>query len=285
MDETRERINETCTGARMPRADMNEVLDFELPLPALSELRRIVEILDEAFASLTIAKANAEKNLQNACALFENFLQSVFTHRGKGWVEKPLESVSTILNGFAFKSTDFSSQVGTKCVKITNVGIRSFVAESDAYLPNHFSKDYPAVSLKAGSIVIALTRTIIAGGLKVAIVPLEYDGALLNQRVAAIQTDERALGSKFLFAYLSTQRVSRYVTEHVNTLMQPNLSIVDLRAMPVPIPPVAEQLRITAELDVFAAETQRLTRLYKQKLAALSELKKSLLHQAFTGEL
>lgn len=32
-------------------------------------------------------------------------------------------------------------------------------------------------------------------------------------------------------------------------------------------------------------ETQRLTRIYEQKLAALAALKKSLLHQAFSGEL
>jgi hypothetical protein len=48
---------------------------------------------------------------------------------------------------------------------------------------------------------------------------------------------------------------------------------------------IAEQRQIVSKLDSLAAETQRLTQLYKQKLTALSELKKSLLHQAFTGEL
>ena len=43
--------------------------------------------------------------------------------------------------------------------------------------------------------------------------------------------------------------------------------------------------RIETELDVLAAEIQRLTRLYEQKLAALEDLKQSLLHQAFAGEL
>ena len=37
---------------------------------------------------IATAKANAEKNLQNARALFESHLQSVFTQRGKGWVER-----------------------------------------------------------------------------------------------------------------------------------------------------------------------------------------------------
>ena len=49
--------------------------------------------------------------------------------------------------------------------------------------------------------------------------------------------------------------------------------------------PLAEQKRIVASLDAFDEETQRLAIIYERKLAALEALKKSLLHQAFTGEL
>ena len=59
----------------------------------------------------------------------------------------------------------------------------------------------------------------------------------------------------------------------------------ELRRYAIPLPPIAEQHQIVAKLDALAAETQRLTRLYEQKQAALAALKKSLLHQAFTGEL
>jgi len=67
--------------------------------------------------------------------------------------------------------------------------------------------------------------------------------------------------------------------------MQPNLSIADLRSMPIPAPPRREQDKITEQLDSLREETQRLAGLYERKLAALAALKKSLLHQAFTGEL
>jgi type I restriction enzyme S subunit len=258
---------------------------YPITVPPLAEQQRIVGLLDEAFEGLATAKANAEKNLQNARALFESHLQSVFTQRGPGWVEKPLETVSSILNGYAFKSSDFSGKEGTKCIKITNVGVREFVSNADGYLPEGFAAEYDKVSVKEGSIVLALTRTIIAGGLKVAVVPGEYDGALLNQRVASIIANEKELKGAFLFAYLSTQTVVDYVKERVNTLMQPNLSISDLRGMPIPTPPLREQNKITQQLDSLRAETQRLARLYERKLAALEALKKSLLHQAFTGEL
>jgi type I restriction enzyme S subunit len=272
-------------GAVFASINKSEIAALPLAFAPLPEQQRIVGLLDDAFAGLVTAKANAAKNLQNARALFESHLHSVFTQRGKGWVEKPLETVSSILNGYAFKSTDFSPKTGAKCIKITNVGVREFVSTSDGYLPDSLASEYDVVSVKTGSIVIALTRTIIAGGLKVAVVPLEYDGALLNQRVASISANEANLKGAFLFAYLSTQAVVDYVKERVNTLMQPNLSITDLRAMPIPVPPRREQDKITEQFDGLREETQRLAGLYERKLAALEALKKSLLHQAFTGEL
>ena len=272
-------------GAAQPFVKVKDTLQQLCKFPPLAEQRRIVGILDEAFEGLATAKANAEQNLQNARALFESHLQAVFTQRGDGWVEKPLETVAAILNGYAFKSTDFSPKVGAKCIKITNVGVREFVCEADSYLPNSFASIYDAVSVKSGSIVLALTRTIIAGGLKVAVVPDEFDGALLNQRVASIIADHKHLNGAFLFLYLSTQSVVEYVKERVNTLMQPNLSITDLRSMPIPVPPLRKQDEITEQLDGLREETQRLESLYQRRLTSLDELKKSLLHRAFSGQL
>ncbi|HEY8098207.1 MAG TPA: restriction endonuclease subunit S [Methylobacter sp.] len=257
---------------------------YPIPLPPLPEQQRIVAILNEAFEDIATVATNAKTNLNNARELFQSTLQSVFTQRGEGWVEMPLETVASIINGFAFDSADFSPK-GVKCIKITNVGVREFVSESDSYLPDNFASKYDSVSVKSGSIVLALTRTIISGGLKVAVVPDEYDGALLNQRVASIITKPSQLTALFLFSYLSTHFVVDYVKERVNTLMQPNLSIKDLRSMPIPFPPVSEQNRISDQLSGLRQETQNLEVIYQQKLALLAELKKSLLQQAFSGAL
>ena len=132
---------------------------------------------------------------------------------------------------------------------------------------------------------MALTRTIIAGGLKVVVVPNEFHGALLNQRVAAIQPQAAELETAFLFAYLSTRRIMNYVKSRVNTLMQPNLSISDLRQLPVPLPAMAEKRELVAMLNRFDEDSQKLEAVYLRTLTALDELKKSLLHQAFSGQL
>ena len=251
-----------------------------MPLP---EQQRIVSILDEAFAAIAKAKANAEQNLKNAKELFESYLQGVFENGD--WETKTIQEISKVVNGYAFASKDFKPTNTIKSIKITNVGVKEFVEESDNYLPEKLKEILKDFQVREGNIVIALTRTIISAGLKVAVVPASYDGALINQRVAALVPNEKLVNQNFLYYYLTTNGVAKYVLEHVNTLMQPNLSINDLKNLHVPIPSFQLQQSIVSQLDALSAETQKLEAVYRKKIADLEELKKSLLQKAFSGEL
>ncbi len=89
----------------------------------------------------------------------------------------------------------------------------------------------------------------------------------------------------FLFAYLSKRRVLNYVKARVNTLMQPNLSIADLRRLPISSPALDVQRQVVDRLDELSIQTERLADNGFRKLAALDKLKTSFLHQAYTGPL
>jgi type I restriction enzyme, S subunit len=65
----------------------------------------------------------------------------------------------------------------------------------------------------------------------------------------------------------------------------PNLSNADLGELRLYLPPIDRQQAVVEAIDALHAETHRLESIYQQKLATLDELKKSLLHQAFSGEL
>jgi type I restriction enzyme S subunit len=166
-----------------------------------------------------------------------------------GWEEKRVQDIAKVVNGYAFDSKDFKATNTIKSIKITNVGVNEFIEEIENYLPEKHKETLQDYQVKEGNIVIALTRTIISAGLKVAIVPESYNGALLNQRVAALVPNEKLVNQKFLYNFLTTDNVSKYVLAHVNTLMQPNLSINDLRNLPIPLPPLPEQQRIVSILD------------------------------------
>jgi type I restriction enzyme S subunit len=263
----------------------SQIKNIEFPIPPIPEQQRIVAILDQAFADIEKARANAEKNLKNARELFDSYLNQVFSQRGEGWVERPLDSFSNIVNGFSFKSGDFSPSNKVKSIKITNVGVYDFVEESDNYLPQDFLDKYSRYQAYEGDIVVALTRTIISSGLKVAVVPKSYNAALINQRVAAVQVNEEIMPKEMLQAFLSTSMAIDYVKSNVSELMQPNLSIKDLKAFPVPVPPSSKKQVVAKNISNIKLQKDQLVAKYTTKLVSLDELKKSLLQKAFSGEL
>ncbi|MHB8103244.1 MAG: restriction endonuclease subunit S [Methanosarcina sp.] len=278
-------INSKLMGATTPHLYQRDITNFPIYLPSFSEQQHIVAILDETLAAIAKAKENAEKNLQNSRELFESFLQSVFANSEEVWTELPLSSIANVISGFSFKSGDFSDDNEVKSVKITNVGVNKFIEDSQNNLPAEYKSRHKNYLVYEGDIVIALTRTIISDGLKVAIVPPSYHLSLINQRVAAIRADSNKVIAPFLYMYLCTDRVVNYVLKSVNTLMQPNLSIKDLLSLPIPLPSLSQQCSIVAKLDALSTETKRLEEIYLQKLASLDELKKSMLQKAFNGEL
>ena len=92
-------ISNFGNGAAQPNLSAGSLKNFEIPLPPLPEQQRIVTILDEIFAAITKAKANAEQNLKNAKELFESYLQSAFKHEGKGWEKQRLEDCFKLKSG------------------------------------------------------------------------------------------------------------------------------------------------------------------------------------------
>ncbi len=277
-------LSKIITGAAQPQITRQTLSPVLISYPkSISEQQQIVSILDEAFAAIAKAKANAEQNLKNANELFESYLQEVFENRI--WQTKTLQEIARVINGYAFDSKDFKSTNKVKSIKITNVGVKEFIEEVNNYLPEKYIETLKEFRVKEGSIVIALTRTIISAGLKVAVVPVSYDGALINQRVAALFSNEKIINQRFLYYFLTTSRVESYVLAHVNTLMQPNLSINDLKSIPVPLPSRRVQDEIVIKLDEIRNEVEKLKSIYKIIIDDLEELKKSILQKAFSGEL
>ena len=278
-------LSSQVLGNTIPYIKKGMLTDFQVPLPSLATQQKIVAKLDAIFAEIDTATAAAEANTKNAEALFKSYLTNVFEGFGKDWKRMEIGTISKVINGYAFKSTDFNSDNGVKCIKITNVGIREFVEDTKEYLPNSFSVNHSNFLVKEGSIVIPLTRTVIGGGLKVAIVPPSFHNSLLNQRVASIEVMSEIVDSELIYYYLSSSIVTSYVLSHVNTLMQPNLSIKDLLLMPIPIPPIEIQLKIKNTISRNIDSIFKIKELNFKKIKECNLLKQSILQKAFSGEL
>jgi type I restriction enzyme S subunit len=81
------------TGAAIRRIILRNLKSIEIPLPTLAEQKRIVALLDEAFAGIDEAKANAEANQSNSEGLYKSYLQSALSNGNESWPKRSLEDL------------------------------------------------------------------------------------------------------------------------------------------------------------------------------------------------
>ena len=250
-------IAELSDGANINNLKFDDLAEFAIPLPPLPEQRRIVGILDEALAGIAVAKAHAERNRQNARALFESHLHAVFSHPSPDWGETPFEEcIDRVRYSAKIQRKDFLAE-GPFAIVSQEAGSPNGFWDKEADVFRH---DKPVVIFGDHTRVLKY---------------VDFDFVLGADGVKILQPAD-ILHPKFFFHQLcSIDLPSLGYARHYRLLAEQVLRY----------PPIKEQQRIAAELDALAAETRRLEGLYERKAAALDELKQSLLHQAFSGQL
>ncbi len=256
----------------------------QIPIPPLSEQQRIVSILDKAFDGFACATANAEQNLRNARALFESHLQSVFSKRGNGWVETTLGDVCEFENGDRGKNYPNRNEYVQSGIPWINTGHiqpdGTLSMKEMNFITREKFDSLRSGKIQPGDLVYCLRGATLG---KTALVTPLTEGAIASSLV--IVRPSPLLDSTFLYFFLISPAGQGLIKGFENGAAQPNLGARSVAKYPLSIPPARDQRRIVERLMDLRQETQRLESIYQQKLAALNELKKSLLHQAFSGQL
>ena len=260
------------------RVSKDFIEEYEIPLPPLPEQQRIVAILDEAFVAIDRAKANAEKNLKNARALFESYLQSVFANPGEGWEEKTLSSICEVKDG----THDSPKYVENGIPFVTQKNIREdgltltntkFISIEDH--ENFYRRSNAAY----GDILMSMI------GANRGMSCMVDDKKVFSIKNVALIKASQNINQPYLLYFLKSPTSQKYVMDNSNGGAQEFIGLTQLRKFPVIVPSLDEQKTIVTKLDVLSTETKKLEAIYRQKLIDLDELKKSILQKAFRGEL
>ncbi len=120
---------------------------------------------------------------------------------------------------------------------------------------------------------------------RVAIVPNGIKRGIINQALLKL-TPTTIISNTFLKLWMESEAFQDALMEYSGGAAIQNVASVKvLKEIKIPLPSIAEQCRVVGSIESVSTETQRLESIYQRKLDALDELKKSLLHQAFNGEL
>ncbi len=272
-----------ASGAVHPTIYFPEAKAFHICHPDVAEQRRIVAILDKAFESIAIARANAEKNLQNARELFESLLAQLFALGREGWCERSLEQVveQHCSLSYGIVQPGDESPGGLPVVRPVDLTTRVIGLEGLKRVRKEVAEPYQRTQLRGGELLLCVRGT--TG--TVAMASSELKGANVTRGIVPVAFNRALLDPKFGYYLMSSPPVQEQVQAKTYGAALMQINIRDLRAIRIAFPALSEQRLITERLDRVFAETRRLESIHHRKLAALDELKQSLLHQAFSGQL
>ncbi|MCU7976531.1 restriction endonuclease subunit S [Shewanella sp. SW36] len=275
-------------GSAQPNLSTEQIKSIKIPLPDIPEQKRIVTILEQAFADIEQARDKTEQNLKNARELFESYLQQIFSQRGDGWIECPLGSICNFKHGFAFKSEYFTENSDLVLLTPGNFfeegGYRDR-GNKQKYYDGPFPKDF---LLTKNSLLVAMTEQAVGLLGSPALVP-DDDIFLHNQRLGLVELTsefEGKVSMEFLFHLFNTKHFRSKVQETASGAKVRHTSPKKMQVITVSLPnDINEQSIIAQKLFCLKEKSLELEGFYSQKLLYLDELKKSILQKAFTGKL
>jgi type I restriction enzyme S subunit len=272
----RGRLERASTGTTMKNMSNTALAELHVELPTFDEQRRIVATLDEAFAGIATAKVNSEKNLQNARDLFANFMQSLLSGHGAGWAERRLEDVCDI-------SSRLVDPREPAYIDLPHIGAGNIKSKSGEVVDVMTAREEQLISGKFLFDKNAVLYSKIRPYLMKVVRP--NFGGLCSADIYPLVPKAGSVDRDYLYYLLLTPAFTGYAIKGSARAGMPKVNRDHLFAYRFLIPSIQEQVHAAAKLDALAVETRRLAEVCERKLAALDELKKSLLHQAFTGQL
>lgn len=258
-------------------------LEIKIPLPHPDEQRRIVSRIEELATKLEQARAMREETAAAVEILVGAEIQRLFTLGPKwGWVVKPLgDYVLDDCYGTSEKANDDGS--GTSILRMGNIQKGRLDTRNLKYLRIK-DKDRGKWILQKGDILVNRTNSAELVG-KCAVFDLDGEYAFASYIIRLRLDTTRAL-PRLIAAYINSPIGRAYMfSERKQMTGQANVNSKKLKALPIPLPALAEQQRILDHLDDLQAKVDSLKKLQSETAAELDALMPSILAKAFRGEL
>ncbi len=283
-------ISKAITGAAQPQITRTNLAPLAFQHPdSEEEQHRIVTLLDEAFADIASAKANAEKNLQNARALFESRMHTLF-EENQNWERVQLENllsrgwITSHLDGN--HGSDYPKKEEFVDYGVPYIAARALrgweVDFSEAkYLTHERAATIRKGLAQDGDVLFAHNATVGPVG----VLKTKEPFVILGTSLTYYRCNEEFILPEYLAHYMRSPVFVNQYSQVMKQSTRNQVPITKQREFFHVIPPLSIQKKIATDLDSLSEKIELIESIYRQKLIALDNLKKSLLHQAFSGQL
>lgn len=289
--------NVSGVGGSLMRAQPKYVQTYPIPLPPLSEQKRIVERIEELFAKLDEAKERLQEAADSFAVRKAAILHKAFTgeltkqwRRENGvsdesWEEHLLESVIAYgpQNGLYKPKSCYGD--GIRIIRI-DAFYEGVIEQWDELKKLRLDEnDIESYSLHVNDILINRVNSMQYLG-KSALVRELKDVCVFESNIMRLSVDESKVYPEFLILFLNSQMALKELRKNAKQAVnQASINQQDIKNVIIPLPTLPEQHEIVRLIDDLLARERSAQQATEQALASIDLMKKSILARAFRGEL
>ena len=274
-------MNSAVGQARVPK---DFLLSAPIPLPPLPEQRRIVARLE----ALEALSRRAREKLAAVPAQLAQARQSLLASAFQSAVNSdtanilPLESLTQPERTICYGVVQLGEETpgGVPCIRTSDIKPLALLTDSPKRIHESISANYSRTVLRGGEVLVSVRGTL--GGIAVA--PPSVRGWNISREVAMIALRDVAL-PQFIATMIAAPQSQSWLTSAVKGVAYSGINIADLKHLPVPLPPLAEQHEIVRRLNAAFARLDAAAAAHAAAVAELDRLDQSLLARAFSGGL
>lgn len=273
-------INDVTSSVTVKHLSSRTVADIPLPLPPLPEQRRIVSAIETQLGRLDAAVAR----LHAAKAKLKRYKQAVLKAAYDQFEKRPLEELASVITKGASPSWQGVKYVNdtTQTLFVTSENVREGYLDlsEPKYVENSFNQLQKRSVLQNGDVLL----NIVGASIGRAAIYGRDDLANTNQAVCLIRTTTE-LDNGFLCNYLNSEEAKTYYSRNQVDVARANLSLKDVRELPVPYVPVKEQRTFSLKIDQDLATANEMEATLDAQLLQSTRLRQAVLKRAFEGRL
>ena len=259
--------------------EFEKFLAIPVPRLPLSEQQSIVDYLDSAFAKIDAMKANAEKALNEAKALFQASLKEMLEPK-EGWEEKKLGALTSKIGSGATPKGGRKVYIEEGChlIRSMNVQYNEFKYEELAHITDEAAKQLNGVEIQKDDVLFNITGASIA---RCCVVPSDVLPARVNQHVSILRLNQEVLPRFLSYIMNSPNHQQRLLEIGETGSTRQALTKTDLENHMICYPTIDSQTKIICTLDSLKSKVDTLQENYDKISQECDALKQAILRQVF----
>ena len=276
-------LNRYVSGLTVPKLNQGSLVSIEMPVPPLEEQKRIYSLLDAATARVTELTSCYEQARSHANNLFTSALRYEL-ESNPDWPVKTLGDICEVFDDGDWIESKDQAPSGVRLVQTGNVGDGEFKDRSDKarFISEHTFSRLRCTEIFPGDLLVSRLPDPVG---RACLIPDTGSKMITAVDCTIMRPRKEIMLPQFLVSSTQTSGYREQVRAKITGTTRDRISRSNLAEVQVSVPPLEEQERIVARLDVMKAKTSEMVAAYDAKLTAAKNLRQSILEAAFAGDL